>query len=65
MRIRITEVNSFQPPHYGDHPLYHFGVAVGYEFEVVDVHGCGFIVETDDGPLFIRRSECEVLEGYL
>nr|DAG80664.1 MAG TPA: cold shock protein [Caudoviricetes sp.] len=36
-------------------------MAVGDEFEVVEVHGYGFIVETDDGPLFIRRSECEVL----
>lgn len=62
MRIRITEVNGFQPAHYGDYPLCHFGVAVGDEFEVVDVHGYGFIVEIDDGPLFIRRSECEVLE---
>lgn len=49
MRIRITDVNSFQPAPYDDHPLYHFGVAVGDEFEVVDVHGYGFIVETDDG----------------
>lgn len=62
MRIRITEVNSFQPAPYDDFPLCHFGVAVGDVFEVVEVYGYGFIVETDDGLLFIRRSECEVLE---
>lgn len=61
MKIRITKVTSFQPAPYDDHPLYHFGVAVGDEFEVVEVHGYGFIVETDGGPLFIRRGECEVL----
>lgn len=63
MKIRITKVTGFQPAPYDDHPLYHFGVAVGDEFEVVEVHGYGFIVETDDGPLFIRRGECEVLEN--
>ena len=62
MRIRITEVNSFQPAPYDDHPLYHFGVAVGWEFDTIGENEYGFVVEHDGEPLFIRRSECEVLE---
>lgn len=62
MRIRITDIEQTCPEEYQDVSLAQLGVSVGAVFEAVDALGYGFIVETDDGPLFIRRSECEVLE---
>lgn len=62
MRIRITDVDYVLPPGYGDHSLRYFGVLVGDEFEVTSSNDYGCTVETDEGPLFIRHSECEVLE---
>lgn len=62
MRIRITKINGFLSRPYGEHPLYHFGVCVGQEFDTIGENEYGFVVEHDGEPLFIRRSECEVLE---
>lgn len=62
MRIRITEINGFLLTPYGDYPLYHFGICAGQEFDVIDEYEYGFVIGHDGAPLFVRRSECEVLE---
>lgn len=62
MRIRIIDDEQTCPEEYQDVSLAQLGVAVGAVFDVVSRHGYGFVVETEEGPLFIRHSECEVLE---
>lgn len=62
MRIRIIDIEQTCPEEYQDVSLAQLGVTVGDVFNVKSHHAYGFMVETEDGPLFIRRSECEVLE---
>ena len=62
MRIRITDIEQTCPEEYQDVSLAQLGVSVGAVFDVESCHEYGFMVGTDDGPLFIRRSECEFLE---
>lgn len=62
MRIRITDVDYVLPPGYGDHSLRRFGVSVGDEFDVVISREYGFVVNHRGENLFVRNSECEVLE---
>lgn len=62
MRIRITDVDYVLPPSYGDHPLRHFGVSVGDEFEVTSSNGYGCTVEHLGEELYVRRREYMIIE---
>lgn len=43
-------------------PSLSFWGCVGQEFDTIGENEYGFVVEHDGEPLFVRRSECEVLE---
>lgn len=62
MRIRITDVEQTCPEEYQDVSLAYFGVSVGDEFDVVIRSEYGFVVNHCLEYLFVRNSECEVLE---
>lgn len=63
MRIRITDVEQTCPEEYQDVSLAYFGVSVGDEFDVEIRSEYGFVVNNCLEYLFVRNSECEILEG--
>lgn len=62
MRIRITDANQTCPEEYQDVSLSYFGVSARDEFDVGIHSEYGFVVNHCGENLFVRNSECEVLE---